>query len=598
MLKKVLAGLIFIVVIIGCKAPKPQKPRYVDYQPFFNQLDKSFEGNKYAKNDLDTVVKILSNLRDEVYPITTTISFTDEFEYYNGELLIDIELINEKPPLFDTFMVVKDFLMSEELMNTLFPLLSDTTLEKSIPIDTLKKIEPLPEEKPFTPTKATMPTKNKQKKRVIKGANPYKSINPKDKRYSNKKSYYYPKETEKPKKAPEPIKPAEPEKLITEAKDSIVKKPRKFFTRQEILSDTTRDLLDADTLITNIFATTGWQIGDSIPLFAEYSNYTPDSSMQLITDMVFVERYDPSREVKQYPKEELTREVATKKTENEKFVYNDKVIFRKFYKDEEDVFITMVKVKGDRFKIGHNEFDEDERPEYGIQVSDFLIGKYETTNEVVCSFLNMLKCDKTGYRERTRVYNLNSDFSKIYWDNKIGRFKVIKGFEKYPAVNITWTGANLIGKTGGGRLPTEAEWEFAAKGGRYAIKYHINSERTDYAYEQRFAGSNTMSNVGWFVDNSGGYYHPVGELMPNLLGIHDMCGNVWEWCFDNYDKEFYKTNGDSTDPFCVNNTSLRANRGGSWSSDAQYCRITNRNFLDEAQCNQFLGFRILKEWNR
>ena len=174
--------------------------------------------------------------------------------------------------------------------------------------------------------------------------------------------------------------------------------------------------------------------------------------MQLVTDMVFVERYDPSREVKQYPKEELTREVATKKTENEKVVYNDKVVFRKFYKDEEDVFITMVKVKGDRFKIGNNEFDEDERPEYGIQVSDFLIGKYETTNEVVCSFLNMLKCNEKGYRERTRVYNLDSEFSKIYWDNKIGRFKVIRGFEKYPAVNITWTGANLIGKTGGGRL--------------------------------------------------------------------------------------------------------------------------------------------------
>src|SRR5574344_1283529 len=171
MLKKILIGLLFLATIIGCKAPKPQKPRYVDYQPFFNQLDKSFEGNKYAKNDLDTVVKILSNLRDEVYPITTTISFTDEFELSKGELLIDIELINEKPPLYDTFMVVKDFLMSEELMNTLFPLLIDTTLEKSIPIDTLKKIEPLPEEKPFTPTKATMPTTNKQKKRAIKGAN-------------------------------------------------------------------------------------------------------------------------------------------------------------------------------------------------------------------------------------------------------------------------------------------------------------------------------------------------------------------------------------------------------------------------------------------
>ncbi|HPR86314.1 MAG TPA: SUMF1/EgtB/PvdO family nonheme iron enzyme, partial [Prolixibacteraceae bacterium] len=106
------------------------------------------------------------------------------------------------------------------------------------------------------------------------------------------------------------------------------------------------------------------------------------------------------------------------------------------------------------------------------------------------------------------------------------------------------------------------------------------------------------SDVGWFVDNSDGSCQYKGSLMPNQLGIYDMCGNVWEWCYDNYDKEFYKRNSDSTDPECINGSGKRVNRGGSWSSDAQYCRITNRNYLDEFDYNPFLGFRMKIDWTK
>jgi len=314
--------------------------------------------------------------------------------------------------------------------------------------------------------------------------------------------------------------------------------------------------------------------------------------------MVFIEIYDTSRQVRKYPLEQLTRETSEKKLVPDMQIISDQVVFRRFYKDEEDVFMKMARVQGGTFKMGSNEFDEDERPEYGLRVSDFLLGTFEVTNDVFCSFMNVLRCDSLGKVNRTRVVDWKSRFSKIYWDYSTGRYKVRSGYEKYPVVNVTWAGANLVCKHMGGRLPSEAEWEYAAKGGYYAIRYYTNADKTDYTYEHRFAGSNVMGEVGWFVDNSDGDCQMVGGFTPNRLGLFDMSGNVWEWCYDNYSRDFYNRNGDSSDPMCIISNGVRINRGGSWSSDAMYCRITNRNFLEEFQCNPYLGFRLMREWKK
>jgi formylglycine-generating enzyme len=543
--------LFALLMLFSCKTPKSQEHHYVDYQPYFDQTLKEFITTPSLKDArLDTLVQVLSNLRDEPYDFKDTLSIVQEFELNQGELIINVDLINEKLPIFDTFMVVKGFLMKDTRVNLLFPVISGSFKQELLSMaDSMLNRQPTDS----VTVQSTIPDTSAIMQTAL-----------------------------------------QPGSL----KDTIAAIEKTYYTREEILADTTRDLLDADATISNEFASTGWKIGDSIPYYQGFSNFVPDSSIMLKTEMVYVEIHDKAREVKQYPFEKLSQEVINKKTVTDKIIISDQVVFKHFYKDEEDIFMKMIKVQGGDFKIGSNEFDEDERPEHGLSVSNFLLGKYEVTNNVFCSFLNLLKCDSLGKVNRTRFIDTKSKYSKIFWDSYTRRYKVFSGYEKYPAINITWAGANKICKMMGGRLPSEAEWEYAAKGGAYAIRYYINENKSDFSYEHRFAGSNLMGEVGWFVDNSDGFCQMVGTLEPNRLGLFDMCGNVWEWCYDNYDKEYYQHNGDSHDPICLNGTGMRVNRGGSWSSDAMYCRITNRNFLDEFQCNPYLGFRLMKEWKK
>ncbi|MBN1926008.1 MAG: SUMF1/EgtB/PvdO family nonheme iron enzyme, partial [Prolixibacteraceae bacterium] len=221
---------------------------------------------------------------------------------------------------------------------------------------------------------------------------------------------------------------------------------------------------------------------------------------------------------------------------------------------------------------------------------------YEITNTLYASFLSLAGCDSLGFIGHLRLIDLGSRDTKIHWDTYKWRFIPVKGYENYPVVNVTWDGAQYFCYfMGRGRLPSEAEWEYAAKGGIYALRYYTDKRMGTYEYYHKYAGSNIMKEVGWFVDNSRGYCHKVGEKKANLLGIHDMSGNVWEWCYDKYNAEFYKRNAESHDPMCLTGPGVRVNRGGSWSNDATYCRVCNRNFLIQGGSNKFLGFRYLRK---
>jgi formylglycine-generating enzyme required for sulfatase activity len=126
------------------------------------------------------------------------------------------------------------------------------------------------------------------------------------------------------------------------------------------------------------------------------------------------------------------------------------------------------------------------------------------------------------------------------------------------------------------RLPTEAEWEYAARGGPASKGY-------------TYAGSNTVDAVAWYSD-SGSRTHPVGEKRPNELGLYDMSGNVWEWCLDGYDAEYYGRSP-NTDPVNTQAASDRVKRGGSWFDDAWYLRSADRRRLGPGDARNFLGFR-------
>jgi formylglycine-generating enzyme required for sulfatase activity len=124
------------------------------------------------------------------------------------------------------------------------------------------------------------------------------------------------------------------------------------------------------------------------------------------------------------------------------------------------------------------------------------------------------------------------------------------GWGAVPTGNdATWNAAEIVSGANGYRLPTEAQWEYAAKGG--------NSTPGSYTY----SGSNTVGNVAWYSVNSSGKTHEVGKKAPNGLGLYDMSGNVWEWCWDWYGNY---TNVAQTDPTGAASGANRVRRGGSW----------------------------------
>ena len=169
------------------------------------------------------------------------------------------------------------------------------------------------------------------------------------------------------------------------------------------------------------------------------------------------------------------------------------------------------------------------------------------------------------------------------------RFIVEEGFEKHPMIYVNWYGARaycqwLSQQTSQNyRLPSEAEWEYAARGAEQGTKDNF-----------LFSGSNDISKVAWYYDNSGNQTHEVGKQQPNQLGLYDMSGNVWEWCADHWhdtydnapiDAKVWDEGGDNTS---------RVLRGGAWYYSPRYCRVSDRSSFNSAMRFSNSGFRVAR----
>ena len=218
--------------------------------------------------------------------------------------------------------------------------------------------------------------------------------------------------------------------------------------------------------------------------------------------------------------------------------------------------LEMVFVQGGTFEMGSNDGYSNEKPVHSVTLDDFSIGKTEVT--------------QTQWREV-----MGSDPPGL--DNK--------GCDQCPVEGVTWDDVQnfitkLDQKTGKTyRLPTEAEWEYAAKGG---------NESRGYPY----SGSSNLDDVAWNNQNSGNKTHPVGQKQPNELGLYDMSGNVWEWCGDWYGPGYYQGNPVSN-PKGPSSGSIRVNRGGSWYDYPEICHTTIRNYYTPDNRRNFLGFRLV-----
>ena len=236
---------------------------------------------------------------------------------------------------------------------------------------------------------------------------------------------------------------------------------------------------------------------------------------------------------------------------------------------------SLVAVEGGTFRMGCTPeqgggCDDREKPAHFVTLSSFKISKYAITNAQYADFMN-----SHGVAEIEKYVNLDDEYFKIAF--VAGRFTPQPGYENHPVVCVSWFGAAAYCKWAGGRLPTEAEWEFAARGGNNSKGY-------------KYAGSNDVDAVAWHYGNSERKLHPVGQKQPNELGLCDMSGNVWEWCAD-----WYGTYSGSSvrDPKCPASGGSRVLRGGSWISDAQYGRVASRDSYDPSGGAYYFGFRLV-----
>ena len=215
----------------------------------------------------------------------------------------------------------------------------------------------------------------------------------------------------------------------------------------------------------------------------------------------------------------------------------------------------MIYVEGGTFMMGAtSEQGSDaldwEKPAHQVTLSSFSICKYEVTQE---EWEAVMGSNPSSFK------GMKLPVEKVSWDDCQTFIRKLN---------------QMTGKQF--RLPTEAEWEYAARGGSKSCGY-------------KYAGGDNLGSVAWYTDNSGSKTHEVGKKQPNELGLYDMSGNVWEWCQDWYGK--YGSSS-QTNPKGPSSGSRRVRRGGSWGDDAGYCRVSNRSGGTPVYRGNGLGLRL------
>ncbi len=226
-------------------------------------------------------------------------------------------------------------------------------------------------------------------------------------------------------------------------------------------------------------------------------------------------------------------------------------------------------VPGGTFRMGPGKWDKDgkhnEFPEHTVYIDGFWMGKFLVTQG------NWNKVMANSFWKKVRLYNYNPSWFKMG--------------EDYPVEQVSWSEARefpqrLVSFNKDKyhfRLPTEAEWEYAA---RSCGKHH------------KYAGGKNLGTIAWHSANSGMTSQPVGKKKPNKLGLYDMSGNVYEWCLDAYSESAYKKHK-KNNPLITGKGPKRVIRGGSWSNSSHEMRCTYRASVNQEFKGNYLGFRLV-----
>lgn len=252
----------------------------------------------------------------------------------------------------------------------------------------------------------------------------------------------------------------------------------------------------------------------------------------------------------------------------------------------------MIYIPAGSFFMGHGDFALDERPIHEIFLDDYWINKYQVTNKEYADFLNEYI---DNYPEKdaeiSTFINLSTQDSKLF--REAGNYVASYGYENHPVVNVTWHGADVYCRFYEKRLPTEAEWEKAARGTDqrlYAWGDSVDSSRANY-WDSGDPFDNDTTPVGYYNGQSYSGFHTSNS--PSFFGVHDMGGNVREWMSDWYLWNYY-SQSPTTNPKGSINGTKKVVRGGGYLFHSNNLRATARYSMPPDRSSSFTGFRCVK----
>jgi formylglycine-generating enzyme required for sulfatase activity len=226
-------------------------------------------------------------------------------------------------------------------------------------------------------------------------------------------------------------------------------------------------------------------------------------------------------------------------------------------------------VPGGTFRMGSGKWDaggkHDELPEHTVDIDGFWMGKFLVTQE------NWNKVMANSFWKKVRIYDYNPSWFKL------GQAHPVEQVSWNETIEFIQKLVSLNKDKYYFRLPTEAEWEYAA---RSCGKHH------------KYAGGKNLDAIAWYSANSGMTSQPVGKKLPNQIGIYDMSGNVYEWCLDEYSESAYKQH-QKNNPLIFGKGPKRVIRGGSWSNSPHEMRSTYRASVNQDFKGNYIGFRLV-----
>ncbi len=250
----------------------------------------------------------------------------------------------------------------------------------------------------------------------------------------------------------------------------------------------------------------------------------------------------------------------------------------------------LILVEGDTFCMGSHvgtpEANNNEYPDHDVQVPSFYMGQYPVTR----TLWEAVRGDNPSrFKGPNRPVEQVSWYDAVAFCNRLSQelglpfcYYSDSGFKMPYSISGSLKNEGPVyfkPKAVGFRLPSEAEWEYAARGGKYTEGY-------------KYAGSDRLKQVGWYRENSGSKTHEAGLLYPNELGLYDMSGNVWEWCEDQWHSNYLGAPENGSAWIDRAKGVFHVYRGGSWYLFAQFCRAAYRNGSVPGYRNYDLGFRL------